>query len=246
MISEPEIAEGADLLESHDIVGDVVQRDAGPRTRRKPWLWALAGAAAASALWSAALLPGFAHHGPDARGYRLDGYHCTTARMPALEKQIAPRETTGAADTEHLKDAAVDQLHCSVQLQTAGNDRPGGHWAVNHTIGIGVVLHKKTDPGLEFAADQRVTDLGVVAAGAVRTVSGLGDKAVMIAKDSGHWELRVLDGAVVLSLSLSATNYYESAGEADEIGEAPELPDMSTYGPAMIADMRELMSSLKH
>jgi len=116
---------------------------------------------------------------------------------------------------------------------------------VNNTVGIAVALHKKTDPSSEFEANRRVTDLGVMAADKVKAVADLGDQAFLITKDAGHAELRVLDGAVVLSLSLSATSYYEGGSDTDEFGEEPDLPDVSAYRSAMINDMRDLMASLK-
>ena len=246
MISEPEMTEGASLLGSREIVGDVVQPPVRQRARRRPWVWALGGAATASALWAAAVfLVGLDYQEPDARGYRLDNRACRSIRLTSLELAIASRNMSGILDSGLLKHAALDQFQCSVPLRGSGDHKPGGHWSVNNTVGIAVALHKKTDPSSEFEANRRVTDLGVMAADKVKAVADLGDQAFLITKDAGHAELRVLDGAVVLSLSLSATSYYEGGSDTDEFGEEPDLPDVSAYRSAMINDMRDLMASLK-
>ncbi|KUN18827.1 hypothetical protein AQJ23_39560 [Streptomyces antibioticus] len=251
MISEPEMAEGFDPQDSDEVVGDLVQRSLGSPLHRKPWRWALGGAAAASALWAGTLLllPS-AHQSPDLRGYRLDQESCKTARLASLQDALAPNSVPDTIGDELLRHPASDQVHCSLAFQKTAADEAtgqGGHWSVAATVDIVVALHKRTDPRDEFDADRRVTDSGVVAAEQVRPVPGLGDEAFLIAEDMGHTELRVLDGAAVVTLSLSTNSYYESDtgnGSTDSVGEGPDLPDVSTYWPAMISDMRELMSDL--
>ncbi|MFC8234221.1 hypothetical protein [Streptomyces sp. NPDC057284] len=79
------------------------------------------------------------------------------------------------------------------------------------------------------------------------SVPDLGDKAYLVTRDAGNVELRVLEGGAVLSLHLSASTRYQSADdEEDVVGDGPDVPDLSPYQPAMISDMRDLMSSLKH
>ncbi|MCW8383848.1 hypothetical protein [Streptomyces justiciae] len=249
MISEPEMENGFDPQDSPEVVSDLVERSPGRPLRRRPWLWALGGAAAASALWTATLLllpP--ANHNPDLRGYRLDQESCKSARLTSLQEALAPNSVPDTSDDELLRHPALDQVHCSLAFQkTAAGEaaEQGGHWSVTATVDISVALHKRTDPRDEFDADRRVTGSGVVATDQVRPVPGLGDEAFLIAEDMGHTELRVLDGAAVVTLGLSTTSYYQSDTGADgAVGAGPDLPDVSTYWPAMISDMRELMSDL--
>lgn len=243
MISEPEMADGLDPQESREVVGDRVQRSP---VRRGPWLWALAGASAASALWAAVFLPHLGNQSAELHGYRLDHESCRSARLASLQEALALKSMPDATDDKLLKHPALDQVHCSLSFQKRAEEKPGGHWSVNTTIGISVALHKRTDPRGEFDADRRVTDAGVVAADNVRAVPDLGDEAFVIAKDTSHTELRVLDGAAVMTLSLSTTSYYDGDAGTSAVEEEPDLPDVSTYWPAVISDMRELMAAFRH
>ncbi|MFJ2241796.1 hypothetical protein [Streptomyces sp. NPDC087859] len=245
MISEPETGAGIDPLESPEIMDDLVQRSPVHTARRRPWLWALGGALTASALWAAGvLLLGPGDGSTDVRSYRLDQESCEAARLASLREELALKSVPDTSQNELLRHPALDQVHCSLSFQGGSRAEPGGHWAVTTTIGISVALHKKADPRGEFDADRQVTDAGVVAADQVRTVPDLGDEAFVIAEDIGHTELRVRDGAAVLILSLATTSYYE--GDADTVGEAPDLPDVSAYWPAMISDARELTATFRH
>ncbi|MFF3503221.1 hypothetical protein [Streptomyces sp. NPDC003247] len=246
MISEPEMTEGFGSPESGDVVGDLATQRSG---RREPSSWpcALGGAVAASALWAVgvfALGPG--DQGADLRGYRLDQGVCRRAELASLQGAIAPKDTADITDDEILRHPAVDQVHCSVALRKDEEEKPGGGWAVTDTVGISVALHRTSDPRGEFEAGKRVTDFGVVDAIDVKAVPDLGDEAFLIVKDAEHTELRVLDGAAVLGLSLSTTSYYQGEVSGDDIGDPPELPDVSTYWPDMIDDMRGLMADSKH
>jgi hypothetical protein len=148
-----------------------------------------------------------------------------------------------------LEHASLDQLQCFIPLRPKSGDAAGTEngWSTGYTVGIAVALHKKSDPGAEFEARRRVTDLGVVPEAAVAVVPNLGDKAYLLTRD-GDVQLRVLEGGAVLSLNLSASTYYQSDDGGDEdgpVGEGPAIPDLSTYRRAMISDMLDLMSSLK-
>lgn len=250
MISEPETGEGIDPLESPEVIDDLVQRPpvhSVHPVRRKPWLWALSGALTASALWAAGVfLLGPEDPSTDVRGYRLDHKSCEAARLASLREELALKSVPDTSQNELLRHPALDQVHCSLSFQGGSRAEPGGHWAVTTTIGISVALHKKADPRDEFDAGRRVTDSGVVAADQVRAVPDLGDEAFVIAEDIGHTELRVRDGAAVLTLSLATTGYYEGDVDADTVGEAPDLPDVATYWPAMISDARELTATFRH
>ncbi|SNX88384.1 hypothetical protein SAMN06272735_8829 [Streptomyces sp. TLI_55] len=245
MISEPEMAEGFASRESREVEGDVVQQSPPGLRRRKSWLWALGGASVASVLWGAGFLLSPSHQDPDLRGYRLDQKSCRSARLASLQKALALKSVPDSTEDEVLKHPALDQLHCSLFFQRR-SEVAGGHWAVTTAIGVSVALHKKTDPRDEFEADRRVTDSGVVSADKVKRVADLGDEAFLIAKDLEHTELRVLDGAAVVKLTLATGSYYDGDLAADTADAAPELPDVSTYWPAMISDARELTSVFRH
>ncbi|MET7694668.1 hypothetical protein ABZT06_43280 [Streptomyces sp. NPDC005483] len=246
-MSEPEMGEGIDPSESGEVMEDLVQRSPVQSAHRRPWLWALGGALTASALWAAGLhllSPG--NQGTDLRGYRVDRESCRAARLASLREELALKSAPDTARNELLRHPALDQVHCSLSFQGGSRAEPGGRWAVTTTIGISVAVHKKADPRDEFEADRRVTDAGVVAADQVRAVPDLGDEAFVLVEDLGHTELRVLDGAAVVTLSLATTSYYEGDVDADTVGEPPDLPDVSTYWPAMIDDARKLTSTFRH
>jgi hypothetical protein len=94
MISEPEMAGEIGAVETPEIVSDLDRRPTGPRGPRSPWLWALGGMVAASALWAAAVF----HYGlgsprRDARGYHLDHDPCPSVQLASIEAAIAPRDS---------------------------------------------------------------------------------------------------------------------------------------------------------
>ncbi|MEU1268544.1 hypothetical protein [Streptomyces sp. NPDC005799] len=233
-------------LDSREVVGDRI-REAGERRprRRPPWVWALGGAVAASALWTAAVgLLDLGGHKPDALGYRLTRDPCRTMRLPSLETAITPRDADYVTSSGLLRSRALDQVQCSIPLDTSEQTMSEDHWHRNYTVGVTVALHKKTDPGTEFEAQKRVTDLGIVPSVDVRSLPGLGHQAFFIVKDAGHCELRVLAGGAVFSISLSIGQYYESAGDDSTFDNPPDLPNPTTFQRAMVSDMRYLMTSL--
>lgn len=248
MISEPEMAGEFGAVETREVMGDFDRELVGGRRPRRPWLWALGGVVIASALWAAALFQyGWGEREPDMRGYQLDQDPCPSLQLKSIGAAIAPRESTAMVDSGLLKHAALDQIQCLISLRSRTKaERPGTGWSISYTVGITVALHKKTDPGDEFEARRRVTDLGVVPEELVATVPDLGDRAYLVTRDAGNSELRVLEGGAVLSLNLSASTQYQSADdEEDVVGDGPDIPDLSPYQSAMISDMRDLMSSLK-
>ncbi|SCF71980.1 hypothetical protein [Streptomyces sp. Ncost-T10-10d] len=248
MISEPEMAGDFDGVETREVLGDFDREFVGKRRPRRPWLWALGGMVMASVLWAAALfLYGLGDRKPDMHGYQLDQDPCPSLQLKSIGDAIAPREPTTKVESRLLNHAVLDQIQCFVPLRSrAGAERPGNGWSIDYTVGITVALHKKTDPGAEFEARRRVTDLGVDPEAKLETVPNLGDKAYLLTRDDGNAELRVLEGGAVLALSLSAfTQYQGDDYNEDEPGDEPDIPDLSPYQSAMISDMRDLMSSLK-
>lgn len=155
-------------------------------------------------------------------------------------------DSTSVMSSGLSQDPALDHLQCSIHLrpdmETAGD---GAGWFVDYTVSVNVTLHKKADPGPEFDAERRVTGLGVVAEEEVEALAGIGDGAYLITSDLSSTELRVRDGGAVLSLGLSAVVSYLDQDADEPVGEAPEVPDVSTHQTAMINDMRALMSHLK-
>jgi hypothetical protein len=248
MISEPEMAGEFGAVETREVMGDFDRVFVGERRSGKPWLWALGGMVLASALWAAALfLYGLGDRKPDMHGYRLDQNPCPSLQLKSIGAAIAPRESTTKLEGGLLNHAALDQVQCFIPLRSrARAERPGNGWSIDYTVGITVALHKKTDPGAEFEARQRVTEFGVDPEAKLETVPDLGDKAYLLTGDDGNSELRVLEGGAVLSLRLSTFTQYQSDEYSEAVaGNGPDIPDLSPYQSAMISDMRDLMSSLK-
>ncbi|MDX3183290.1 hypothetical protein PV334_18790 [Streptomyces sp. ME02-7008A-1] len=249
MISEPEMAGKLGAAGTREVMDGFAQDAAGGPRHRKPWLWGLGGMAMASVLWTAALsVHGPGDRRPDMHGYRLDQDPCPSLRLKSLGAAIAPRTADRDLGTGLLQHAALDRIQCYIPLRSrAGEESAEGGWSIEYTVGIAVALHKETDPGVEFEAQRRVTDIGFEPEAKLETVPVLGDKAYLLTRDEGDTELRVLEGGAVLSLSLTATTLYESDGHGDDgAGDEPDVPDPAPYQAAMISDMRDLMSSLKH
>ncbi|MFJ8010575.1 hypothetical protein [Streptomyces fagopyri] len=203
---------------------------------------------AASVLWAPAVFVyGLGTQAPNTHGYRLDKDPCSSVRLTSIRAAVAPRVSVDVVDHGLLKHPAVDQAQCSIAVQPvarAQQSRTG--WFLDYNVGVSVTLDKETDPGVEFDARRRMTDQGIVPADNVKTVPDLGDTAYLITRDTGSTELRVLEGGVVLSLSLAVSSHYQSEDADDEIGDGPDMPDVSSYQLAMVNDMRDLMADLKH
>ncbi|MFH8474924.1 hypothetical protein [Streptomyces sp. NPDC018000] len=248
MISEPEMAGEFGAVETREVMGAFDREFVGERRPRKPWLWALGGVVMASALWAAALfLYGWSDRKPDMHGYQLDHDPCPSLQLKSIGAAIAPRDSTTKFESRLLNHAALDQIQCFIPLRSqAGAKRPENGWSIEYTVGITVALHKKTDPGTEFEARQRVTEVGFDPEAKLETVPDLGDKAYLLTRDDGNSELRVLEGGAVVSLSLSAFTQYQSDNHREDgADDGLNTPDVSPYHSAMISDMRDLMSSLK-
>ncbi|MFD9004537.1 hypothetical protein ACFV0T_26850 [Streptomyces sp. NPDC059582] len=247
MISEPEMVGEFGAMEVREVVGDLDREPLYRHRPGRPWLWALSGVVTASALWAAAVFVyGLGEQTPDARGYRLAQDLCPSVQLASIGAAISPRDSAGMNDSGLVRHPALDQVQCFIPLRSRpGTERSGNGSFLDYTVGITVALHKETDPGAEFEARLRVSDLGVVPEENVEALPRLGDKAYLITRDLGNVELRVLDGGVVLSLSLSAYRYYDSEDSAAEAGDGQDVPDVTPYEQAMIKDMRALMADLR-
>lgn len=247
MISVPELEGEFGAPGAHDVVSDRDQRAAGRQRSGRPWVWALGGMATASVFWAAAVfVNGLGHPKPDTRGYRLTDGSCPSVRLVSLEVAIAPRSSDGLTNSRLLRHHTLDQIQCFIPLRDQPADGASGSgWSMNYTVGVSVALHKETDPGTEFEASRRVTDLGVVPEANVRSVPDVGDRAYLITRDTSNTELRVLDGGAVLSLKLSAIPSYQDDGSGVGTNDELDSPDVSKYDRAMINDMRDLMMDLK-
>ncbi|MGW2591150.1 hypothetical protein ACWCXC_12870 [Streptomyces sp. NPDC001515] len=260
MISEPEMA-GEDGTFGAPAPPDVLDLGEQPpppvRERRtwapwRRWLWALGGAVAASAVWGAVLVayqPG--DRAPELHGYRLDKDPCPGIRLKAIGAAVAPREPGGSMSPSMLRHPVLDRVHCYISLREKDGrtDRDG---ADHYGVGVEIALHKKTDPREEFEAQRNATGLGVEPGTEVEIVPDLGEKAYLLTLPDGDTELRVLDGGAVLTLRLSSFFVYagdtaEASVAVDDDGddEAAE-PSLTAYQSALISDMRDLMTSLKH
>ncbi|MEV7992748.1 hypothetical protein AB0O67_12750 [Streptomyces sp. NPDC086077] len=247
MISEPETEGEVKGFASHQVVGGF-GREATERSRsRRPWLWAIGGAAATSVFWSMAVFRfelGIPE--PDTRGYQLTEGACRSLQLSSLAADISSGTRTDVLTAKISKHPDLDHVQCFIFLRPESQIKAAGEgWSIDYSVGVNVALHKKVDPSAEFEAGRRVTGLGIVADEEVETVRDLGDKAYLITSDINNTELRVLDGGAVLSLSLSAMVSYHGEDATDTSADAPDTPDVSEHRTAMINDMRALMSALK-
>ncbi|MFJ4470841.1 hypothetical protein ACIP2X_25625 [Streptomyces sp. NPDC089424] len=237
------MAEGSPAFGAQRVVGDLGGEPGERGGSRRPWLWALGGVLVTSAVWSLAVFRlGVGVPEPDQRGYQLTEQTCRTVQLPMMGDAIAPMDSTSVTASALSQDPALDHVHCSIHLgPDEGAEGSGKGWFVDYAVNVDVALHKKSDPGVEFDAERRVTGLGVVAEEEVKAVPGIGDGAYLITSELSSTELRVRDGGAVFSLGLSAMVY----SEGDAVGEAPETPEVSKYEAAMINDMRVFMADLK-
>ncbi|MFG3137787.1 hypothetical protein ACGFZA_16445 [Streptomyces sp. NPDC048211] len=255
MISEPEMTGESGDPGTRDVLDlgappPVRVREPRPPGARRRWLWALGGALVASALWGTALMvytP--ADRTPDLRGYRLDRDPCPDIRLKSVGEAIAPREPGGSLGPGMLRDGVLDRVRCSIMLgEGKSGRRPDAGGSERYAVAVTIALHKKTDPRAEFEAARSETDLGVDPGTEVEIVPDLGDQAYLLSLVDGETELRVLDGGAVLSLRLSQFFVYDDAdgGGGHLTADDAEDLDLSAHKPALISDMHDLMSSLKH
>ncbi|MBT2395766.1 hypothetical protein [Streptomyces sp. ISL-100] len=243
MISEPEMVGDFPAWPEPETATSE-DRSAPPRGRRR-WLWALGGAAVASAVWAGGLYAYGSPKAVDTRGYRVQGAGlCEKVELNALALNLGKRGDETAEELyEHR---ARDKVTCYIGFEPRrkpAKDELSAHYQVEVTAEI----HKVTDPGPEFEA--YLAEPSPYSDGLPpepKKVPGLGDNAYLTDTGEDSLQLMVLDGGAVLSLQVSASfvseqdDVYEEPTGAD----APEL-GISELPPLMVEDMRDFMATLK-
>ncbi|MCC9711188.1 hypothetical protein E4N62_41775 [Streptomyces sp. MNU76] len=140
-------------------------------------LWALVGAAVASAAWAGGVfLLGKDETEADLRGYRAKSDICPSVDYSSFKNEYP--EEDDAPVNNSLEHAALDQSYCSISLKESSTSTLSDAY-----FSVQIDLHKKTDPGPEFTAmwseyDQRYEDYEV------EKVDGFGDEAYVITEDT--------------------------------------------------------------
>ncbi|WP_326705591.1 MULTISPECIES: hypothetical protein [Streptomyces] len=248
MISEPELIGDFGPEHTAETVGDVDRKPAPGRRRGHGLLWGAAGALIASAVWATAV---FAYgdgvtRTPDARGYRVDGRSCSAMQLKALTASVGKREDAPALAPGRIEHPALHRVRCFIGLASEeGAETYAQGWSVYAHVGLTVELYKETDPRSEFEAREGPSALTDGEETRPELVPNLGDRAYLLVEDGEGTRLSVLDGAVVLTLTVSAAmNRAESAAD-EEPDEWPDGPAPESFHADMISDMRDVMEKLK-
>lgn len=259
MISPPELVGGPDEgppPETLDSVGGPPRPPLlrlGDRLRDwrgLPWVWALGGAVAASALWAGALYAVGGEEGPDQRGYRLAWSSCDKVPLTSLRQKLGKRDTS-TESVDLFEDPAINRLECRMAIRQPaarrgddGNDEETGNV---YQVTLHVEQHRRTDPGPEIEA---LLKSGRRGWGGFETekltpVKGLADRAFFVNnyRSGAELELVAQDGGVLLTLQL----YGRGNGEGPPGTEPPSTaePDLAGMSQRMVADLREAMAVLK-
>jgi len=220
---------------------------AAPRHRfraDRPWVWALGGALAASALWTGGTTA-WQHghrHTPDLHGYRIEGNPCTTDVLrPLFTATPSPQFTTWPA--EMSTGQALDRAQCAaVSTGEPSTTRPSTDFVAT----VSVELHKKTDPGPEFHDTRAQALQSMERADTVSAVRGIGDEAYLLTIVPSQIELKVRNGGAVIAVALSVRT-TAPADDADVGGHdaSPSQPDITRYRIPLIATARAVMAELR-
>ncbi len=253
MIGEPEL-EGEDGGEPP---GGSEGKAAAARWWARPWVWALGGIVAASAVW-ATVLPASGDTAPRLYGYRLGGNPCDGEALKPLTDAVG-KQGFAASAAKVSRGPALDELSCVL----SGSSPAGDGWVTDCTITVGVELHKKTDPRDEFenarrarvstvpadASDGSVlvaTDSSFLPGTDVHPVTGVGDEAYFVEPSDSDRTLEVLRGGAVLTLKIDGYRSWNGPGDAPDSDDPPELPDLRGLRPAMTEAIRRLMTALAY
>ncbi|MFJ1567014.1 hypothetical protein ACIOG8_22820 [Streptomyces erythrochromogenes] len=226
MIGEPELDDAWETDRAAQPTEELAprEREAGGPGARRPWLWALGGAAIASALWAGGLY---------ALGDRLAApelsYRATENLCQDFEAQALGRI---AGDLHRYR--PMNQQNDHPAVRGAICVLQNGESVSSLRVRTQVDLHHKTDPAAEFD----VPPLGLAAelgAGRTEAVQGLGERAVLlVAPGDAALQLKVLDGGAVFTIETYSTG---------STGNTPA--DTAALQAAMVEDARALLAALK-
>ncbi|MEU8759763.1 hypothetical protein [Streptomyces sp. NPDC048659] len=224
MISEPELVGGTE----YPAALEPLPAERGPRGPRRPWLWALGGAAAASAVWGAGLVAyeRTGPDGPDFKGYRAEDEPCRKAALPGLSSAFGPKgEATNPMILDH---PGLFRAECTVTLAAE---------PVPYRLSVTYTLHRVTDPRPEFEARMNDPFRGIG-----DRVSGSGELAYLRDEGAtGDMTLSVLDGQAVVELALTPELVYEG----DQPPKEPPPLDPAATRTYLLEDANALLAALR-
>ncbi|MEU8621832.1 hypothetical protein [Streptomyces sp. NPDC048623] len=233
MISEPELVGGPAFPEpgapAYPPPPPPPAQTAPPARPRRPWLWALGGVVAASAVWGGGLFAYDRHtasDGPDLRGYRAVD-PCKAGTFHGLTSVLGRRGETTNPDA--LDEPGLYRANCTVNL--TGKKVP-------YDIEVTYTLHRVTEPRPEFEA--RMHD---PYEGGGDRIDGIGDTAfVTDGGGDGVTVLDVLDGQTELRLRVSPVIEWDGMGTQPP---PPPKLDPAALRTYLVEDAQELMTALK-
>ncbi|WP_329179026.1 hypothetical protein [Streptomyces sp. NBC_01477] len=197
----------------------------------KAVLWAVVGAAVASALWGGGVvLLGKDSDKADLRGYTVKKNLCDTADLSAFTSEYPKPDDDPSS---YVSDRpTVAEMYCSESLKKDASTYSDAY------VTLQADLHRKSDPQPEFADRWRsYTDHGTISSEkyTVTAVDGFGDEAFLITQDtittssgseSGSREvmLEVRDGWMTFSLSWDAyaSSLNDDSGATATISQATQ------------------------
>ncbi|MCX4805459.1 hypothetical protein ACFWWM_25230 [Streptomyces sp. NPDC058682] len=238
MITDPELDGGWEPARPAEVVQDTVVP--GARAPRRPWPWVAAAVVATSALWAGGLYAFSDRTAEPEIRYRVTDDLCGQFKAPALEGLLGG--LPNAVPEVGSRHPALDWAAC-----TRGSDSRASIRAFDAKAEV--ELHKKTDPGAEFALDTPVSRAYVYEGGTWESVPGLGEEALVTRppdgiETGGGLRLRVRDGGAVFTIDVSD---FVATGEGGPEPRAvpPPPPDREALVAAAVEDARALMAALR-
>ncbi|MFI1094102.1 hypothetical protein [Streptomyces sp. NPDC020917] len=256
MITEPELGDGGGAGPERDELQGGSRPLADPgiarRVRSRMLLAVAAAVVATSVVWGWVFTATGHAHDPSLHNYRIPDDTCTAVHLQPFTDALGLQDFEAGPGTV-LRGKTLDHVSCTL----FGTQSAGDGWATQYTATVTVDLHKKTDPRAEFQDAGRLQDdtlalasLGTYAStsavGVTKPVAHLGELAFTTLSDTRQ-TIRVLDGGVVLSLSIDGTNQWQGSGEPPTTGggaRRPVVADTKFLRPALVPTMRQLMKSL--
>jgi hypothetical protein len=190
-------------------------------------LWAVVGAAVASALWGGGVvLLGKDSGEADLRGYKVQKDLCSSADLSAFKDEYPKPDDDPTSYTSDRP--TVAQMYCSESLDKNDDDSSVSGYSYAY-VSIEADLHRKSDPGPEFRDHWKsFADHGSAPDDKyeVTAVDGFGDEAYLITQDtaadnqtsamSGSRDvvLAVRDGWMTFTLSWNG--YASSLDKGDD------------------------------